>query len=582
MQLYDLAVYKNRDLVRKVTFKNGLNLIINSVSTSQVTGNGVGKSTLSRLLDYIFLSSGSDIYTEPEFGKEIPDVYDFISNNTIHVELSFKGHDNKDCRVGRTLTVNQKDSIYYIEDDVCEKANYIALVSKQIFGLSSEKPSIRTLSHKFIRNTNDKMQNTTKFLYGTTKPDIYDQLYLFLFGFSGLDLLRDKATLNNQIKTKTKHLSAYRNPHRESALQKMISPLKTEEEELQNKIDAFDFRESHSTDVKELVNIQSQISNLTIEYSNIKTRIDYLDRSIAKLKENASSVDGRELSVIYEEAGVAINGDLKQSYEDLVVFHNRVISNKVNLLNKDVSELRTKEDGLKLDLNKLHILEAGVFKHIKEPDTLKSIGQIYNDLSKVKEQIASVSALLKKIEDTKALIESLENKKSEIVKKISNNTEALDKNVEKFNKYFGELSKYFYGDRYIFDLEFDPEKEKCRFEIANISPNPTGGKKKGELSAFDLAYIEFVKSKNLKRPLFIVHDSIEDVDINQVYDIFQKANQLDGQYIVALLSDKISDPKFSSFKKDSIILELSEDDKFFRIEAHIKKYGSSEKFVGKK
>jgi len=538
-------------------------LILNSTSNSGKTGNSVGKSTLSRLIDYIFLSSGEDIYTEPEFGKVIPEVYAFINDNTIYVELLFRGHDNNDYKTGRTLTTNPKDSIYYIASKVCEKTNYVKLVSRQIFGQTHEKPSLRTLSHKFIRNTNKKMQNTTRFLHGTTKPDIYDQLYLFLFGFSGLDLLRDKAALNNKIKTKTKHLSAYRIPHRESALQKMINPLKIEEAELQNKINNYDFSDSQETSVKELVEIQSQISDVTIEYSKTKTRIDYLERSIAKLKDNASSVDGRELSVIYEEAGVAINGELKRSYEDLVVFHNQVISNKVNLLNNDIGVYKLEEDKIREELDKLHRFESDIFKHIKEPDTLKSIGLIYNNLSKIKEQIASVSALLQKIEDAKNQIESLEKNKAKIVFEISSNTKSLDLNVEIFNQFFGELSKYFYGDRYIFDLEFDSEKEKCRFEIANISPNPSGGKKKGELSAFDLAYIEFIKSQNLKRPSFVIHDSIEDVDVNQVYDIFQKAKQLDGQYIVAMLNDKISDAKFSVFKKDSIILELSENDKFF-------------------
>lgn len=501
MHLHELTTYKNNVLLRKVVFKKGLNLILNSASSLAKTGNSVGKTTPARLLDYIFLSSGEDIYTEPEFGKVIPEVFDFITNNTIYIELSFKGHDKKDYKVGRTLTANQKDSIYFVDSKVVDKPIYISLVSKQIFGQTNEKPSIRTLSHKFIRNTNEKMQNTTKFLHVTTKPDTYDQLYLFLFGFSGLDLLRDKAALNNQISTKTKHLSAYRNPHRESALQKMISPLKAEETELQKRINDFDFRGSQESNVKELVDIQSQISDLTIEYSRVKSRIDYLDRSISRLKENATSVDGRELSVIYAEAGVAINGELKRSYEELVIFHNQVISNKVNLLNQDIEKYRQAEEKLKSEIDKLHEFESGIFKHIKEPDTLKSIGQIYNDLSRIREQIASVSALLQKIEDTKSQIEFLEKSKEKIIKEIFSNTEALDQNVERFNVFFGELSKYFYGDRYIFDLEFDPEKEKCRFEIANISPNSTGGKKKGELSAFDLAYIEFVKSNNLKREL---------------------------------------------------------------------------------
>ncbi len=565
MQLNKLAVYKNENIVREVTFKSGLNLIINSASDNAKTGNGVGKSTPSRLLDYIFMSTGEDIYTEPEFGRNIPEVFEYITTNTIYIELAFRGHDGRDFRVGRTLTPNQKESVYYVGGEACEKSAYANLVSTQIFGQSKEKPTVRNLSHKFIRNTNEKMQNTTRFLHGNTKPDVYDQLYLFLFGFSGLDLLRDKAAINNKIKTKVKHLSAYRSPHRESALQKMINPLRIEEKEIQSKIDSFDFTGSEEADVRALINIQGEISDVTVAYSKVKSRIEYIDKSILRLRENASSVDGRELSDIYQQAGVSISGGLKRSYEDLVVFHNQVILNKVTLLSKDVEGYKEEAASIKLKIDDLHSQESGIFKKMKEPDTLKSIGQIYNEQSSIREQIASVDALLNKIEETKELIESLEDSKGKIIKEISNNTHQLDKNVEKFNEYFGDLSKNFYGDRYIFDLEFDSEKEKCQFEVANISPNPTGGKKKGELSAFDLAYIEFVEEVKLKRPTFVVHDSIEDVDVNQVYDIFQKADQLNGQYIIALLSDKISDPKFSKFKAESIILELSENDKFFKI-----------------
>ncbi len=565
MKLIKLSVYKNNELIRSVPFKKGLNLIVNAASKSGNSGNSVGKSTLSRLIDYIFLSSGEDIYTEAEFGKAIPDVYKFISEHTIYVQLEFEGFDLKEHKIGRTLTTNPKECVYYIDSNVCDKSVYVELVAKQIFGQSNEKPSLRILAHKFIRNTNDKMQKTTQFLHGNTKPDIYDQLYLFLFGFSGLDFLRDKASLNNKIKTKTKHLAAYRNPHRESALQKMIAPLKAEEDELQSKINEFDFTGSQDSSVKELVDVQNRISDLTIDYSKIKTRLNYLDKSIIKLRENAASVDGKELSTIYAEAGIAVSGSLKRSFEDLVVFHNQVISNKVKLLKSDVVTYSDEEKRLRAEIDSLHKIESGIFKYIKEPDTLKSIGLLYNDLSKIKEQIAGISALLGKIESAKAEIELLENSKLKVIEEISKNTEELDKNVELFNEHFGELSKYFYGDRYIFDLEFDVDTERCRFDIVNVAPNPTGGKKKGELSAFDLAYIQFVSSTHLKRPSFVIHDSIEDVDVNQVFDIFQKANQLEGQYIVALLSDKLTDPRFALLKEESIILELSESDKFFRI-----------------
>ena len=565
MQLIKLTIYKNSELIRAISFKKGLNLILNSISQTGRTGNSVGKSTPSRLIDYLFLSSGEDIYTEAEFGKPIPDVYNFINDNTIYVELDFKGLDQKDYKIARTLTTNSKTSIYYVDSKVVDKSDYTDLVARQIFGQSNEKPSIRYLSQKFIRNTNEKMQNTTRFLHINTNPDVYDQLYLFLFGFSGLDLLKDKANLNNKIKIKKKHLAAYRNPHRESALQKMIVPLKSDEDRLKSKIDSFDFTGSQNSKVKELVDIQNVISDLTIEYSKVKTRLNYLDRSIAKIRESAASVDGKELATIYAEAGVSLSDGLKRSFEELVVFHNKVISNKIKLLKDDFIIYKTKEEKLKQEISSLQQLESEIFHHIKEPDTLKSIGALYNDLSAIKEQVAGIAALLNKIEGAKAEIESLESSKLKVVQEIAKNTQDLYKNLEVFNEHFGELSRFFYGDRYIFDLEFDLENERCRFDIVNIAPNPTGGKKKGELSAFDLAYIQFVASTHIKRPSFVIHDSIEDVDINQVFDIFQKASDLNGQYIVALLSDKLTDPRFNLLKKESIILELSEDNKFFRI-----------------
>lgn len=181
MKLIKLNVYKNSELIRVVPFKKGLNLIVNSISQSGGTGNSVGKSTPSRLIDYLFLSSGEDIYTEAEFGKPIPDVYRFINENTIYVELEIEGFDLKEHKIGRTLTTDPKSSVYYLDSKVCDKSDYVDLVARQVFGQTNDKPSIRNLSHKFIRNTNEKMQNTTRFLHGNTKPDIYDQLYLFLF-----------------------------------------------------------------------------------------------------------------------------------------------------------------------------------------------------------------------------------------------------------------------------------------------------------------------------------------------------------------------------------------------------------------
>ncbi|WP_325891113.1 DUF2326 domain-containing protein [Grimontia sp. NTOU-MAR1] len=565
MRLNNLWVYKNNKIIREITFKDGVNLIINEESDSLSSGNSVGKSTLSRLVDYIFLSDGKDIYQAPEFGKLITEIVDFIDNNRIFVRLSVTGFDDREYLFGRFLSRGDSAKLYFIGQDEVGKNEYTKLISEQVFGFIGDKPIIRNLSHKFIRNTHDKMQNTTRFLHTNTKPDIYDQLYLFLFGFQDLHLLKEKGAINRRITTRKKDLSAYRKPNKESALQKMLKPLEEEKEELTKKISNFDFTDSQEKGVKQLVSIQSEISELTVKYSNYETRVSYLIKSIDKLKSNASSVDGKEIYEIYNFAGISLNKKLKRTYQDLMVFHNKVISNKVKLIENDLFKFEELSKSVKSKINALQLSESRVFKEVSKPETLKSIGEIYNNLSLVREKIASVEVLIKKIEDTKNDISSLEKDKEVIVNEIFKNSEILNDNIEVFNSYFGELSKDFYEDRYIFDLNFDLDSEKCEFDIANITPNSTGGKKKGEVSAFDFAYINFVNKKKINRATFIIHDSIEDVDSKQINDIFTEANKLNGQYIVSVLSDKLSNPCFNKYKENDVILELSETNKFFKI-----------------
>jgi hypothetical protein len=43
-----------------------------------------------------------------------------------------------------------------------------------------------------------------------------------------------------------------------------------------------------------------------------------------------------------------------------------------------------------------------------------------------------------------------------------------------------------------------------------------------------------------KLPRFVLHDSTEDVSINQIKTLFEISNSLDGQYIVTSLKDKFT------------------------------------------
>ncbi|EPG8552077.1 TPA: DUF2326 domain-containing protein [Klebsiella pneumoniae] len=565
MRLNKLIVLKNNAIVREVTFKDGLNLIVNKRTSGKDSGNSVGKSTLSRVLDYLFMSSGNDIYHDAEFGKDIPEIVSLINNNILRFTLDFNTVENKKAIVSRTISTDEKNSKYYLSDIEVDKKQYYDFIAQAVFGLTTDKPSLRNVSHKFIRNTNEKMQKTLNFLHANTTSDVYDLLYLFLFGFNGLPLIKKKGEFNKDIKKQKAYLAAYRNPNRETVLSKMIKPLKKEIAEAEKNIKNFDFKDSHDESLKKLSEIQRVISDYSLIYASLNMRVRNIEESILSLKNNITQLVEDDLIEIYNSAGLYFKGELKRSYEEMVLFHNDVIKNKINFLESELLKKKEEIDAVNEKINDFHEQESSLFKTIKEPETLKSINQLFNKLTELRENLASIETNLTRINDTNALIKSLEDSREKLLEEIELAVQGLEKNIEIFNEFFGDLTKEIYGERYIFDLSFDIDKGKCNFDISCVTPNSNGGKKKGEITAFDLAYIKFVDKVKLKRPTFVIHDSIEDVDVNQIRDIFFEANNINGQYIVSILSDKFSEDVDLKMMKNNSILELSSTNKFFKV-----------------
>ncbi|MBK3306808.1 DUF2326 domain-containing protein [Klebsiella pneumoniae] len=565
MRLNKLIVLKNNAIVREVTFKDGLNLIVNKRTSGKDSGNSVGKSTLSRVLDYLFMSSGNDIYHDAEFGKDIPEIVSLINDNILRFTLDFNTVENKKAIISRTISTDEKNSKYYLSDIEVDKKQYYDFIAQAVFGLTTDKPSLRNVSHKFIRNTNEKMQKTLNFLHANTTSDVYDLLYLFLFGFNGLPLIKKKGEFNKDIKKQKAYLAAYRNPNRETVLSKMIKPLKKEIAEAEKNIKNFDFKDSHDESLKKLSEIQRVISDYSLIYASLNMRVRNIEESILSLKNNITQLVEDDLIEIYNSAGLYFKGELKRSYEEMVLFHNDVIKNKINFLESELLKKKEEIDAVNEKINDFHEQESSLFKTIKEPETLKSINQLFNKLTELRENLASIETNLTRINDTNALIKSLEDSRGKLLEEIELAVQGLEKNIEIFNEFFGDLTKEIYGERYIFDLSFDIDKGKCNFDISCVTPNSNGGKKKGEITAFDLAYIKFVDKVKLKRPTFVIHDSIEDVDVNQIRDIFFEANNINGQYIVSILSDKFSEDVDLKMMKNNSILELSSTNKFFKV-----------------
>ncbi|MFM4767820.1 DUF2326 domain-containing protein, partial [Aeromonas veronii] len=129
---------------------------------------------------------------------------------------------------------------------------------------------------------------------------------------------------------------------------------------------------------------------------------------------------------------------------------------------------------------------------------------------------------------------------------------------------FKNLTNLFYGIEYHFSLHLNKEKGECDPNVDDLQSNNEGGLKRLEVITFDLSYIKTVCDNNVQRPNFVLHDSIDDIDIHLIRKMFDESIKLSGQQIISMLSDKLSPEDYQKYKSN-IILELSQDNKFFKL-----------------
>ena len=146
--------------------------------------------------------------------------------------------------------------------------------------------------------------------------------------------------------------------------------------------------------------------------------------------------------------------------------------------------------------------------------------------------------------------------------------ESIKIQINKFNKYFSEISHQLYGEQYAlkFDLTTNRAGQKLyKFSAFNI--NFSSGKKQGEISCFDIAYTKFADGEEIPCYHFLLNDKKELMHDNQLIEITElvERSDIDVQFVASILKDKLP-AKLNNDKY--FVLKLSQHDKLFRIESN--------------
>lgn len=570
MFLKNLKIYTAKEVIRDITFHNGLNLIIDDtpLDDKKKTGNNVGKTTVLKLIYFCLGGDGKKIYTDQENKSTTYDeIKNFLINNSINVSLTLiEDLENENSRmvlIERNF-LNGKRAIYKINGNNVDKKDFEQQLAVEIFQRTSlEKPSFKQIISHNIRYTDRSINNTLEHLNEYAKDTDYEALYLYLLGLEFKDGA-EKA----KIIAKVKQLFSFKIKLEENGTkgdcETRLAIVQKELERLNEQKSNLNINPHFQEDLNNLDNIKNQIRKIADEINHLKLRKNLINEALADLKNNTVNINTQRIKLLYQQAKMFVE-NIQRTFENLINYHNKMIIEKSNFIAEDLpqieQDIKNKEKHLEQLIKEEVILGEKVSKSDTMQDFDKLITQI-SDISRRRGQLEEKIIQINKIEDELSALQTQLN----LINDSIYSKEYEEKVKEKsnlLNSYFAKISNDLYGKQYALSVNKKNTKNgNLVYKFSVIDVNMSSGQKQGEILCFDLAYILFADNQHIPCLHFLLNDKKELMHNNQLHKVseFLKENKL--QLVFSVLKDKLPAELISN---ENVILKLSQENKLFRV-----------------
>lgn len=553
------------EVIREISFnENGLNLIVDDTPENlHESGNSVGKSTAIKIIDLCLgAKSVRELYYDSDTSSENVDIKEFLKEHKVQAELILIDNNKKEYSIRRDLFSRGKR---YIFDESCTEKEFWDKLKKIIFDLNEPRPTFRQLIPKFVRVESTAEDRMINFLPMMTGNDTYDTIYCFLFQIYSDELLSKKEEIKERLSECQKTIQALEKSKSIpslSVLKQSLKIINSDLNDLYGKRTKFSYMNEFREELDSKRKLTLKIYNLQEKMELVEFEIENIKNSILKLSKEQSEIDIQILQSIYQEAKSYIP-ELQKSFEDMIDFHNAMIQNRIDFIKeqmdvkKELLEQYSSQLANVLEQKEkitIEVLDEGLL------DELNMLNRKIEDLSLKKGEIQQSIQLL---EEQEIVRQDLNEDLLDIQNRMKN--DGIEEKVNKFNRFFSDYCDRLYGEKYLlaYNKNWNEEK-KFPVSIALLGGNVGTGKKKAVIVAFDLAYMQYSIRMGIKVPQFVIHDKMENTHINQIKTIFEICEEIDGQYIIPILRERI-DKVDQKYVEKATILKLSTNNKFFGI-----------------
>lgn len=572
MFLKSLSIITANGLLRKIVFHKGLNLIVDESKSSTSTkksGNNLGKTTILRLINFCLGGDPKSIYQDPEFKDRVnKKVQSFLVDEKVVIKLVLKEDLSLESSRETTIRRNflqRKDKLQ--ELDSCNYSNndeFDLALKRRIFNFSGAKPTFSQIRSRNIRDDAERLENTVKVLGKFCRAEEYEALYLFWLGVPHPDA-ENKRRLLEEKRVEDQLLRRLRRENDESKIVQFLAILQADIDALEARKNTFNLNETYQDDLAGLVRINAQLNELSAVQSQLELRKELIEESRRDLESDSADAQTHEIAALYAQAKALIPS-LQKTYEETVAFHNKMLVEKVRYITKELPRIDAKVSEIKHAIQQALVAERRIKEKLKKVGIVEELQPIIAELNSKYEQKGRLTEQADQIRAAKGELNRIDAELEIIDIEIANLDALIQSRVKIFNFFFSAISDVLYGEKFALSApHVEMERTGSKFyqlHIDSLSGRPGTGKKKGEIAAFDIAFVKFSEEMKLPCLHFILHDQLEVVDHNQIIGLRNEAVKANCQFIVPILRDKLpaelNRPEYQ-------VISLSEEDKLFRI-----------------
>ena len=552
------SVSANKKSFHTVTFATGLNVILadrTETSTEKDTRNGVGKSTLIKIIDFCLGSrgeNGKDLLIKPlagwAFTLEIT-----LAGNRVKVTRSVDKHNYVVIEGGTHGWIEQPDNDQESGKRFLKVNQWRMLLGWALFDLPQPQdrlhpiPSYRSLISYMIRRGPGAYMDPFRHLPQQKTGDC--QLHIaYLLGMNW-----EYAALWQSLKDKEQSIRAFEKAIKTGALEGVVGTegeletrrirLEQQTTEAKRALDSFKVHPQYESVQRDADLLTQEIHDLT--NTNVTDR-----RLLTRYQESTREEkppSAMSLERLYDEAGFVFSDVGKRLLNDARTFHSQIISNRRDFLEVEIKRLQQVIDERKDRIRELTDKRAEIMQVLKTHGALQEMTIMQEQFSKLQESLNSVNTNLKNMKNLKKTRRDITAAREELVQTAERDHEQRRDIWSDAVRLFNEHSQALYKSPG--NLVIDVGNTGYTYKV-NIERSGSEGIDKMKIFCFDLAMLH-MQMKTGKGIDFIIHDTLmyDSVDARQRALAFELAhdvtNQLGGQYICTINSDMIPTEDFS-------------------------------------